>query len=401
MNLVLFAHPAFLGSQSQPRFARMLHDAYRERGHRVEIRQPRARLRRLVGEGRLAKWAGYVDQYIAFPRELRPRLAQDPEDTLYVFCDQALGPWVPLVAGRPHVVHCHDLLALRSALGQVPENPTSITGRAYQRYIRAGFRQARHFISISARTRDDLHRFGAVDALTSEVVYNGLNFDYRRLEPQAAAQVLQAAGLRVGAAGFLLHVGGGQWYKNTAGVLAIYARLVARLRSVGAAVPALWLLSPAPGQRLQGALRAVPEGGAVRFLPSVPDEVLQALYSAARVFLFPSLAEGFGWPIAEALACGCPVVTTADAPMTEVGGSCAHYLPRLMPQDDVMAWAERGATLVALLIGRRAEDAGTAARAASEWVARFDAAGAVDRYLQIYASVLTRYRQGEPRENDE
>jgi len=88
----------------------------------------------------------------------------------------ALGPWVPVVRDRPHVVHVHDLLALRSALGEIPENPTSITGRIYQRYIRRGFQKARHFVSISRKTQADLHRVGGVSAITSEVVYNGLNF---------------------------------------------------------------------------------------------------------------------------------------------------------------------------------------------------------------------------------
>ena len=117
-------------------------------------------MRRWAGEGRLAKWAGYVDQYLLFPRALRRAMRHDAAGTLYVFCDQALGPWLPAVLPRPHVVHCHDLLALRSALGDIAEHATSPTGRVYQRYIRRGFRRARHFISISERSRDDLHRHG-------------------------------------------------------------------------------------------------------------------------------------------------------------------------------------------------------------------------------------------------
>ena len=120
MNLVLYTHPAFLGSRSQAHFTRMLADAYRARGHAVAVRQPEAVLRRHVPTGWLAKWAGYADQYLLFPRKMRAEIRLDPADTLYVFCDQALGPWVPNVARRPHVVHCHDLLALRSALGEFP-----------------------------------------------------------------------------------------------------------------------------------------------------------------------------------------------------------------------------------------------------------------------------------------
>ena len=84
-------------------------------------------------------------------------------------------------------------MALRSALGDIPENRTAISGRIYQRYIRRGFRQARHFICISRKTRDDLHRYGLVSPVTSEVVYNGLNFPYQPMESGEAQRVLRAA----------------------------------------------------------------------------------------------------------------------------------------------------------------------------------------------------------------
>ena len=149
MNIVLFSHPAFMNSQSMPRFTRMLEEAYLARGHQVQVWSPQAKVYALLPDGRISKWAGYVDQYILFPLWVRKQAKMQPANTLYVFCDQALGPWVPLVKNKPHVVHVHDLLALRSALGEVPENPTQWTGRLYQHYIRQGFQQAKHFISIS------------------------------------------------------------------------------------------------------------------------------------------------------------------------------------------------------------------------------------------------------------
>ncbi|WP_198660029.1 glycosyltransferase [Acidithiobacillus ferrivorans] len=57
----------------------------------------------------------------------------------------------------------------------------------------------------------------------------------------------------------------------------------------------------------------------------VDNENLRALYSGAALLLFPSLQEGFGWPIVEAQACGCLVATTNRAPMTAVGGQGDIY----------------------------------------------------------------------------
>lgn len=403
MNLVLYTHPAFLGLRSQAHFAHMLAGAYEARGHRVAVRQPEAIVRQRVPTGRQSKWAGHIDQYLLFPRRMRAAMRDDPADTLYVFCDQALGPWIPQAAHRPHVVHCHDLLALRSALGDIPENPTSLTGRIYQRYIRRGFRRARHFISISNKSRDDLHRFGGVTPVTSEVVYNGLNHPYRPLAPEAALARLREAGLPADERGCLLHVGGGQWYKNSAGVVKLYARYVAAaLRDHTAPLP-LWMVSPPPDAAVQAALAQVPAPGQVRFFSGLDTDTLEALYSHAQALLFPSLAEGFGWPIAEALACGCPVITTGEAPMTEVGGDAATYLPRLAPDDDPQAWAQAGAEVLAAVLNRPACARERVSAAGRAWAIRFNADTAIDHYLSIYQRVLAlematvRERIDEPR----
>jgi glycosyltransferase involved in cell wall biosynthesis len=386
VNLVFFTHPEFLGLQSQGHFARMLVDACRERGHTVELRQPAAVVRRWVS-GRAAKWAGYLDQYLVFPRQARAAMRHDPPTTLYIFCDQALGPWVPLAADRPHVVHCHDLLALRSALGLISENPTKWTGRVYQRYIRAGFRHARHFISVSAKSRADLHEFGGVTPDISEVVYNGLNYPYRPQSRADAKITLDRAGLNA-AAGFVLHIGGGQWYKNTSGVIQMYARYAARRAAAGLPVLALWLLSPSPSPAVQTLIDDLPAEARVRFLPRLDHQALESLYSCASALLFPSLAEGFGWPIAEALACGCPVITTGDAPMTEVGGSHAHYLPRYPGNSGVNDWAEVGARLLCSVLDRSPAERDASAQAGIAWVRRFDPNAAIDAYLAVYERVL-------------
>jgi glycosyltransferase involved in cell wall biosynthesis len=274
----------------------------------------------------------------------------------------------------------------------IPENPTSATGRIYQRFIRSGFRRARHFISISNRTRDELHREGGVMAVTSEVVYNGLNHPDRPLSPEQAATVLKQAGMDAPTGEFLLHVGGGQWYKNSGGVLALYGALARKLRAAGRAVPALWLVSPEPGAGLRAQIIALPEACRVRFLSNVPAMALQALYSTAQALLFPSLAEGFGWPIAEGLACGCAVVTTGEAPMNEVGGDHAHYLPLRRVDESLVDWAEAGAALLMTLLDRPAPERQVEAEAGRRWAERFDAAHAIDQYLQIYARVLALER---------
>ena len=64
----------------------------------------------------------------------------------------------------------------------------------------------------------------------------------------------------------------------------------------------------------------------VRLLGFVPDEDLAGLYSGAQVFVYPSLEEGFGLPVLEAMACGCPVVTSGVSSLPEIGGQAAVYV---------------------------------------------------------------------------
>jgi len=385
MRIVLFTHPSFMDSQSMPRFARMLQQAYQALGHEVELWSPRPVVHAWLPASRLSKWAGYIDQYLLFPLWVRRAAAREPADTLFVMADQALGPWVPRVKHRPLVVHVHDLLALRSALGEVPQNPTRFTGRLYQRYIRRGFAQARHFICISQRTRDDLQRVGGVAPTTCEVVHNGLNQRFARTPALEARTLLRRTGLPVPDAGLLLHVSGNQWYKNVAGVIRIYAQYATTQTNP---LP-LWLVGVTQTEAVREALANVPTQGQVHFLHGIDHALLQAAYSLARAFLFPSLAEGFGWPIVEAQACGCPVITTDDAPMNEIGGPHTDYLPLLGDTDDMAAWATRGARVLEKLLNEPERAQRERIEACVAWSRRFEAERAIARYLQVYERVLT------------
>jgi len=388
MKIILFSHPAFLASQSMPRYANMLAQAYRTRGHDVEVWTATAKVRQWAEGTRWAKWAGYVDQYLIFPGQVRKNLREQSADTLYVFCDQALGPWVPLVRHLPHVVHAHDLLALRSALGLIPENPTSITGRIYQRYIRQGFQRARHFIAVSGRTRTDLQQHAGIPPGHIDVVYNGLNQAFEPVPPEVATPLLNLAGLPDSKQGFLLHVGGSQWYKNTVGVLKIYHHYLNRQAAQGDVPLPLVMVCPPPSGQIAQALSELPPGADVRFVQGLDSPTLKAAYATARVFLFPSLAEGFGWPIIEAQACGTVVLTTDDAPMNEIGGPAASYLRRLTTAEPVDAWASEGARQLASMLAWTPEQRQARVQQGLEWAKRFEADDAIEGYLAVYRKVL-------------
>ena len=116
----------------------------------------------------------------------------------------------------------------------------------------------------------------------------------------------------------------------------------------------------------------------VKVLQAVNDAQLRGLYSMAKVFLFPSLEEGFGWPILEAQACGCPVVTTNQAPMRDTGGGAALYA-------DEGDWASVVQGVLEMEAARRA--AIVAAGIAN--ARRFPLNQMAGQYVRFYAGILS------------
>ncbi|WP_222841496.1 glycosyltransferase [Hymenobacter sp. BT188] len=370
-----------------PRFAHMLAQGMSSRGHDIETWSPGPRFSRLPAPKPAQKWLGYIDQYIVFPNEMRQRIQLSSGSTLFVFTDHALGPWVPLVANRPHVIHCHDFLAQRSALGEIPENPTSWTGRCYQAYIRRGYSRGKHFISVSQNTRRDLHRFLPAPPLYSEVVYNGLNQQFTVQDVSKAKKALSdATGLDL-RAGSLLHVGGNQWYKNRVGILALYEAW----RNLGGLKLPLLLIGKAPHEELIEKWSSSAYKNSIHWRIGMADELVRKAYASATALLFPSFAEGFSWPVAEAMASGCPLITTGESPMTEVGGDAAFYLSRCPTQSTTSAWARSGAQVIERVVNLSQPERAAVVKAGLANADRFNTDTALNQIEAIYQTVLETF----------
>ncbi len=372
-----------------PRFAKMLAEGMKARHHEVEIWSPKEYFHKFPLKENLKKWMGYIDQYLIFPVQVRRKKKALPRETLFVFTDHALGPWVKLVADKPHVVHCHDFLAQRSALNEIEENKTSWTGKQYQALIRNGYSTGKNFISVSEKTKQDLSKFIKVNPARSEVVYNGLNQQFLPHDADNARKLLsKEINLQIGD-GYILHVGGNQWYKNRIGVIEIYN---AWRKTSGAALPLL-LVGQAPLSALEKVFEASPFKSDIHFIKNASDNIVKLAYCGARAFLFPSLAEGFGWPIAEAMASGCPVITTHEAPMTEVAGKAAYYISKRPTEgEQVEKWAFKSAAVLQQLLTLQPEERKKMIKKGIDNAKRFDKNLALDNIEQIYIEILHSYK---------
>jgi glycosyltransferase involved in cell wall biosynthesis len=196
-------------------------------------------------------------------------------------------------------------------------------------------RRAQQIITISESGRQDVaHRFG-VPSERIAVVRPGVDPAYRPLPPAEVARFRQEQELP---ARFVLHVGTLQPRKNLPLLLDAFARLLApdvELVLVGGKG---WLF-----EEIFAKVEALGLQKRVRFAGYVPDEALPWWYNAAALLVFPSLYEGFGLPVAEAMACGTPVIAANTSSIPEAAGKAAL----LFEPHDVAGLAERMDLLLA------------------------------------------------------
>ena len=266
----------------------------------------------------LGKWLGYIDKYVIFSNAL----SQIQADIIHV-CDQGNALYINYLQDKNHLISCHDVLAIRSALGQIPQNPTSWTGKQYQSLILKGLNKANYVVCASHTTREQLLSISTIQPEKTSVIYHGLNYPFHRLSLESAAQRLSARPelLQIP---FVMHVGDDTWYKNRPGLLRIFAnyrRLYPDLDVY------LLLAGRQPSQETVELIHELKLDDRVIKWVSPTNEQLEALYSVTQALIFPSLYEGFGWPVIEAQACGCPVVCTTNSPFPEIAADAALMAP--------------------------------------------------------------------------
>jgi glycosyltransferase involved in cell wall biosynthesis len=210
-------------------------------------------------------------------------------------------PEAPLGSGCRWVVTVHDLIPLRFFARFSP-------ARLYNRfYIPQVLHQGQHVLCNSQATADDIMHFCGIPAAKITPIplaYDKATFKFLDLPKQ----------------NYFLYLGRMNPYKNVQRVISAFAALPDRREYE------LWLAGP-PDRRYNPALqRQIAELGIsqqVKFLDYIPYEKLPIVLNQAIALVFPSLWEGFGLPVLEAMACGTPVITSNLASLPEVAGGAA------------------------------------------------------------------------------
>jgi glycosyltransferase involved in cell wall biosynthesis len=279
---------------------------------------------------------------------------------------------LPPTLGARTVVTIHDLAFMTHPECSVP------TLRAYlNRVVPHAVRRADHIIADSQRTAADLVELLGVAPKKITVIYLGVDPSMRRVDDLAT---LAAAEARYGLQRpFALAVGTIEPRKNFARLIEAFS--LARNRPGG---PTQLVIAGRKGWLYEDVFEAVERLGvsdAVRFLDYIPDGDLPTLYSLASVVAMPSLYEGFGIPVVEAMACGTPVVASSAGSLPEIVGDAGLLAP---PEDvdalaDALTRAVSDEALRAQLVAR-----------GYERVRAFDWDAAARQHVAVYHAVARR-----------
>lgn len=286
-------------------YGELLLDAARRAGAHVSEWRCLSLLSRLPLPQRWLKLATQIDRFLLTPIAFMGRRA----DLVHV-ADHGNSIYLPFVCARKTVVTVHDLIPFLARDGRIAGFTPSFFGRLAMHATLFCLMRTGTLISPSTSTIRDLTAYLPRRRAETLLLSNAVFLPLRRESPAVVAEFRRRYDIKADAP-LVLHLGRG-FYKNRDFVLEVFAQVrksapKARLLLVGALEPALEHRAAQLG--LTDALCVIGQ---------VPRDDMAALYSSANVLLFPSLYEGFGYPVVEAGLCGTPVVCSDGGSLAEV-----------------------------------------------------------------------------------
>jgi len=223
---------------------------------------------------------------------------------------------IPLIRVCPTVVTIHDVIYLACR-----EDLPSFVGRMYYRaMMAAAVRRADRIITDSEYSKRDIQRFFKAEDDRLDVIYPGVDQSIRKnVDSVKLCEVKRRLGI---VSPYLIYTGIYKLRKNHAGLLQAFKTFLDRGGHAQ-------LVIAGPMEDGEEMLRRLAQdlgvADRVVFTGFVEDGDLPALYSGASVYACPSLYEGFGFTVLEAMACGVPVVCSKETSLPEVAGAAALY----------------------------------------------------------------------------
>jgi glycosyltransferase involved in cell wall biosynthesis len=256
---------------------------------------------------------------------------------LFHVVDHSYAQLVHELPAERTIVTCHDLELFRCLIG---DEPRPAWFRAMARRVLRGMQKAAHVIAVSDCVRNDLIRKKLIDAPRVTCIPNAVHPEFSSEPLPGADRLCEAMLQRAGYSGgpVLLNVGTIVARKRIDLLLRIFANLKKEHEPIWLVRVGTELDSPLAGLAAQLGISS-----SILQFPYLERDVLAGMYRRAAFLVHTSQAEGFGLPLAEAFACGCPALVTAIPPFQEVAGDAGEY----GELEDISAWTSAATRLLA------------------------------------------------------
>jgi len=220
------------------------------------------------------------------------------------------------------VVTVHDL----TPLAFPKEFPKGVKGKVNWEIQKQALKRADGIITDSKCSKKDIAKFTGVSEEKISAVYLAAGEEFRKYQISNIKYQIFRDKYNLPEK-FVLYVGDVTWNKNLPRLVESIKKINVTLVMVGAALVQKEFDHSNPwNQDLLKVHGLAQNDKRIIRVGFIPTEDLVTLYNIATVFVMPSLYEGFGLPILEAMSCGCPVVTTKEGSLEEVAGDAAHYV---------------------------------------------------------------------------
>jgi len=339
-----------------------LYSGHKVRGIGFYTRRLLVSLKKLRGEGIVI-------------RELKTRedIKREKFDLLHVPYFHPYFSTLPLRKNRPLVVTVHDLTPIK-----YPDHyPPGVKGKIRWQIQKRFLRRAERIITDSQASKKDIVEFVDFPKEKIDVVYLAAGSEFGAMQDKK--RLLRVKKKYNLPDKFVLYVGDVNWNKNVPGLVKACEKIDVPLVIVGKqAVVESFDKSHPENRDLVWLQERVKKSKLIRLLGFISDDDLVAIYNSAVIYCQPSFDEGFGLPVLEAMACGCPVVSSNGGSLPEVAGGAALLVK------PTIEGLEKGIRKMLRNDGKREEFV----KRGFEWVKRFSWSKTAKETNNVYLKAL-------------
>jgi glycosyltransferase involved in cell wall biosynthesis len=317
MNTYIISNYSPLNAKSMFLYARLLKRVLKNNKYKPLILQPPVILNKFNFNNELIhKWLGYIDNYILFGFYLLFKIKKN--DFVHI-CDHSNALLYAFIKTKNIIITCNDLTHI-NLIDDDKFHKLSFNGKLFQKIILYNLNKFRTVLCISQHTKNDLIKKISIKKKKIYAVHMPLNQNFFPVALKNKKKFLDKKKIVFK---YFLHVGSNAWNKNKLNLIKIFYEFEKISKNTN---HKLILIGSGISNDLNNLIIKLNLKKKILNFKDVSHNDLRTFYSAAECLIFPSIKEGFGWPIIEAQKCGCPVFTTDKAPMNELGLDSVYYI---------------------------------------------------------------------------